>query len=182
MLFGVEDVGELDQVAAAGAEGAGDHLEGAVVLLLGLEVADGAVVEVEDDVELGVEVELAEVAFDEGDLEVGSAAASRLAISIRSGAMSDADDGEAAAGELDASGDRSRRRGRGCARRPRGAASQGAVDFGLGALGPGHVGLVPGEGRRVPVLRYLIRKHAHLPLPRRGSPIGQRSLKDQAAF
>src|SRR5215203_137403 len=66
---GVEDVGDLDQVLAAGLEGAGDDLEGAVVLLLSLEVADSAVVEVEDDVELALEVERTQVALDEGRLE-----------------------------------------------------------------------------------------------------------------
>ena len=53
------------RVAAAAAQGPGDRLEGAVVLLVVLEVADGAVVEVEDDLELIGEGEIAQVGLDE---------------------------------------------------------------------------------------------------------------------
>jgi hypothetical protein len=42
---------------------------------------------------------------------------------------------------------------------------QGAVDFGDGALGPGHVGRVAVEGGAVPVLRNLLGKNGHSDLP-----------------
>ena len=59
-----------------------------------------------------------------------------------------------------ASGGPSRRRGRARARRPRAQHPHRPLDFGLGPVGPGHVRRI-GEGRDVPVLRDLLRQHAH---------------------
>ena len=172
----VEDVGDLDQVLAAGFQRPGDHLEGPVVLLVGLEVADRAVVEVEDDVELRLELELAQVALDElrlvallGGLLAGDLDQFRADL--------DADDREAVAHQL-------QRVAAGTAGEVEDPLSplraqhrQRPFDFRLGALGPGHFGAHPVERRLVPVLRNLLLKNAHLPLPRQCCPICTRKIK-----
>ena len=149
-----------------------------MVLLVGLEVADGAVVEVEDDVELVREVELAQVALNELGLEA-------LLRGVLVGDLHqfpadlDADDGEAAADQLQ----RVAAGAAGEVEDPLAALGpqhrQRPVDFRPGPLRPGHLGRHPVERRLVPVLRNVLLKNAHLLLPCCDSPIAQRSLKDQ---
>jgi hypothetical protein len=154
--FRVEHVGQLQQVAPTRSQRSGNHLEGATVLLLGLEVADRSVVEVEDEIELRLEGHLPQIGFPEVDI------ADREPLGIASGDLEkvrgdvDAKHREAAPRQLD--------------RVPAGSTGeiehasawlgshhrQDAVDFSLGLIGPGTIdGRLSRKCRPVPVGLHL---------------------------